>query len=686
MPLPADFWTTGWMEKVCTPDFSLARISNAVSAGYQVVEITKGINIVVAAAGENEQSGGTSQGHTSQDVGVFFARRAGDDTDVKVSVSTATWGWLPHTPSAPLGNTFPQPGWYYPPFIGMEIKFGGDTDDGTAGLNSDESKVQFSFREGSIIYNVMHWQPLTFIGTVAEVIGAILAWHGVDADLYINKESFDESFDEQQAYGPNEGNQPFVWFRAQPGAKVSDTLKDIMSHCADFLTIDMSGRVAMMPRILAASTDITLTQNDVVGTTPASQPIDLITNKVHVSHGQWCCWIKNNYSGYDPNFEGDILGEYFHREQNDDSVALFGQRTWNTKTKEVTIGRETVKVYSSEYPMFYRVTQKLLGVDRAMSEESARRTVLDIEQGLLGFDFDIGYRLEDVDLVDHTTPIRSMRCIGKEIDFNSLTIKSALLEEIEAGVPILPGGIWDYLMTPPEPVGETTQLSGIEIEARLEVETTLFWWWALKAELWTYQPQGHVDIVPIEGIDLWKPLQQTLGLLIANFDQRIRNNEEVKVWIRGGNDYGAGPEEITPWRRMPTINPQTVFQDYNEYEWPDIHQLIYQGAPRIASGYHRKLPHPQKHEIRFSAEVELAIKYHIRVRYQKAGAGSWELDPWKPATGRFFWVFEVSVPPGQTPVQFYGEIKVALDDGSGGILPGSESSWITTPTVQIPEQ
>jgi len=555
MPLPTNFWTTGWNNVRCIPDFSGATIVDSVSSGHRLVEITNAVDVVLAAGDYSDTKG---KGFQSKNTGIFYGKKVASPDDVLVFRYAATWGWLPHDPQAPIGGTFPLPNWYYPPFIGMSIKFGGDSDDGSGGVRSDPSRLQTTAPDGAVAYDLFHWQPLTFIGTIAEVIGAIFCYHGVDADKYIDKQSFDDAFDGQIASGSEISERPFIWYRVEIGETVSDAIKNIMDHCSDFLTVNSAGKLAMVSRYYPPESTIPINQSDVIGKTEIKFPLDIITNKIFASHGQWCCFLKSNYSGYDPAFRADLTNEYFVDGSIPESIEIFGERNLKGKTREVVVDNVLIKKRSTGFPYFYFTTQKTFFIDRMELFEGFRRALVTVEQGLLGLDFDIGYKLNDVDIFDQDVAFSDMRCIKREIDFNTMKIKSTLLEEVET--------------QPPAP------------------------------------------------------------------------------------------------------EPPVIF----------ISQFVYSGTVWIHSMV-LHIPGLGHNKVRLSwwLMTDRGFRFRARIRWRKAGASSWNSEPWGKYTWIKVWTKDVKVPPGQRPRFYEAQIKGQDLDEFDNPIPGTKTAWVDMPELIV---
>ena len=422
MALPVNFWATGWEDILCLPTFDPANISVVISNNLTKITLTNLENVVYAGGLYN-------LGATAREAGLLFGREVSDPDNVLVFQYGAILNYIPHSPPAST-NFYTSRGRYAPIFIGMNEALGGAPATAGAGAILTETP------EGTTDFDLFHWQPLAAAGTIAEVLGALLMFVGADPDTDIDQDSFSDAYDDMLDGRPDIENQPFVWFRAVEGESVGDSLKKIVSHCSDFLTINLAGKVALISRRVNRSSSVPITPGTVIGDVILDTSLGRMTNTADISHGQWCDvggW-NTRVGGYDPDFNNDANLLYFSGTNSVAGVEVYGTRDMGKVKRKIMIrGKEETRS-TAACPYFYYSQQKEILISRVEDNESKRSTMLTVVQGLLGLDYGVGYEIDTVE-VDPMEGGDSYRCVHKSIDFNNLTVTSKILREYVDSAP-----------------------------------------------------------------------------------------------------------------------------------------------------------------------------------------------------------------------------------------------------------
>jgi len=299
------------------------------------------------------------------------------------------------------------------------------------------------------------WIPRAWMGTVAEVIGAILRSLGVDTSM-IDTESFAASHEDQLRYGSGEDNSLYVVYRREPGQSYGETLTGLARHSHDLLTITMSGKIAMFPR--RNPDDFTVSSLDAGDGIIAAQwklTLEHVGNHVIAGYGRWRSgWLKTPAAGVNyiedqehvsvPSGWGSDSDALWQTFENADSIAKYGKiPITNAKASFYTDNvAETLSVFHLPYltsnslispsPSRYEVCEQLVRdyFSRLAVDCQVRKEIY-VVQDMRGLDYDCGWRVEDVAVTHDGQTIADTRCVSKIVNFKDMTVTSVLLEEPE---------------------------------------------------------------------------------------------------------------------------------------------------------------------------------------------------------------------------------------------------------------
>ncbi len=302
--------------------------------------------------------------------------------------------------------------------------------------------------------NLYLWIPRAWMGTVAEVVASILRSLGVATEM-IDTDSFSASHD-AQIYDVDK--RMIVVYRREPGQSYGETIMGIARHSWEFLTITMSGKIAMIPRTNPTDYTIDSLDGSADGVVAAqwSMTLEHLGNYAIAGYGRWRSgWLKTPAAGINyiedqehvavPSGWGSDSDALWQTFENAGSVAKYGRiPIMNSRAKFYTDNvAETLSVFhlpyltsnstSSALPTRYEACEQLVSLyfDRLDIDSQSRKEIR-IVQDMRGLDFDCGWKVANVAVTHDGQTIADTRCISKLVDFRDMTVVSVLLEEPSA--------------------------------------------------------------------------------------------------------------------------------------------------------------------------------------------------------------------------------------------------------------
>jgi len=297
----------------------------------------------------------------------------------------------------------------------------------------------------SIECSIWLYMPFIWYGRCAQVVASILRCRGVST-TYIDMDSFNDTDDEQAAMGSADDDEPFVFYRRQIGQSVAETIKQLARCSWNLLTINMAGKIAMMPRTSNAAdyTIASLEADDGLISVQWGYAYEMLINDIWVSHRRYFditddvpTTLSATELPVPPRIRG-LSGFPYANYTDATSVAKYGTLTGNIAETTVQDGKYERKIRAHHFQWLENHEVTPGGDDSAamttlMSRfgavDSNLRRELTIVQDGRGLDYDAGWIIEDVAITDDGVTIDKVICTRKVIDFSDMTVTSVLLEE-----------------------------------------------------------------------------------------------------------------------------------------------------------------------------------------------------------------------------------------------------------------
>jgi hypothetical protein len=435
MALDTTWWNTDYEFTELVPDFSLASVTNGDNGNYRLETIDDIVGPFYMEGGNYQGTGNVLHG---DDIYGYAYGYGGGNYAAWESVYCD-------------GQATPySPGSFVASASGRKLFFPCPLRD-TVSLNR-----LFFYWSGVFVTprNVHLWIPNAWMGTVAEVIGAILRTLGVAVDM-IDTAGFAAAHEDQQKYGSGEDNPLYVVYRREPGQQYGETIMGIARHSWDLLTITMAGKISMVPRKNPGAYTVGSLENVADGVVAVQWSVTLehIGNYVIAGYGRWRSgWLKTPAAGVNyiedqehvavPSGWGSDSDALWQTFEDAASVAKYGRlQIMNSKARFYANNvAETLSVFHLPYltsnslvspnPSRYEVCEQLVRDYFArLDVDSLSRKEIRVVQDMRGIDYDCGWRVADVAVTHDGQTIADTRCVSKLINFDDMTVTSVLLEE-----------------------------------------------------------------------------------------------------------------------------------------------------------------------------------------------------------------------------------------------------------------
>ena len=415
---------TSYTDVRCDADFSAASTITTTSGSYQ--SVTRGPCVWLVFL-PNKMNGNTDLNTKNPEYGYAYALKDSDSTEVGIPY---VWHSLRPGPAV-SGETEEL----------LHRPFGYNTTSGTllrAVLPTG----------GSDTCSVYVYQPHCWYGLVGQVIAAAMLSKGVDED-YLDQTAFSASDDAQIAMSASSDERPYIFFRRSINQQLGDSIKAMVANCWDILTINMDGKIALMPRtsVPAGYTIAGLDQSDGVVHVTYRYAYNRLVNHCWASEGRYYQVQFTQVGTFNnvvsscvelayPRTAHDRTGLPFEEFEDTTSATKYGLRELG-RDAEIQEGNEVKKIrqYHLEHlcniegtPDGDPVEAKRVLMARLEDVESVLRREVTVVQDLRGLDYDVGYLVEDLEVTRDGATFDAF-CIKKTINFNDLSVTSVFLEE-----------------------------------------------------------------------------------------------------------------------------------------------------------------------------------------------------------------------------------------------------------------
>ena len=293
-------------------------------------------------------------------------------------------------------------------------------------------------------FNMRHYSPWAWKGTTAEVVASILLQVGIDED-YIDTDAFDNAYDGQKAdYGT--GGDPDLLVSRIIGERVIDTIKRVATHFRDGLYFAMDGKIAMSSRSRPES----VTSVDGIVSAEWRIAREHLCNTVRFTYGEVsrCKSVDHGHAptefsgdevvkndtynmecSYEPSAGALIGSAYVVEDSNAASVTDFGEVPIGGEGQVIIEGDEVRTVPTTHLP-YHQNNDDVAVYAARVDDESDEMREVTLVQDMRGIDFDIGYKLSNLQVTGDGSTISDLRCIAKTINFDTMTVESVLLEAL----------------------------------------------------------------------------------------------------------------------------------------------------------------------------------------------------------------------------------------------------------------
>lgn len=294
-------------------------------------------------------------------------------------------------------------------------------------------------------FTIWHYSPWAWFGVPAEMIPSMLMQLGVDQD-YIDSDAFDNAYDGQKSdYGGGATDPDLDAYRLI-GEPIVETIKRMARHFYDPIYFNMKGQLAMGSR----SRPDTVTAP--YGIKDASWGItrDHICNIVRFTYGD-VSRIKQvprdygptTFSGYDvvadPNYDmecshvptaGVMLGSaYVVEDSVSVSIQEFGEIPIGGSDQVIVDGDAVRTAPTTHFPYFSERDDLAIYAARVDNESDEMREIV-MSQDFRGIDYDLGYKVGNLQITGDGQTVSDCRCIEKTLNFSTFTVESVLLEAL----------------------------------------------------------------------------------------------------------------------------------------------------------------------------------------------------------------------------------------------------------------
>lgn len=419
MALDATWWATGYTANVWDADWSSATGYAHILGAWYAVEIRGADKVLQHTFYDAMQP--------DSDKGYFYAVKDSDgallsvdnqEQSLTISYDPGIGSYLKKkNPSGGVVN-------YTPPFC---------QDD----CGATDACAIIYYVNGGTTYSLYHYQPNCYYGNPAEAIGAMLRDLGLSSD-YIDMTSFSDTDDAQDDYTI----APTVYFRRDVGERVADSIKRIARHSYDLIGVNMAGKICYTARHAAPDGGSGILPQ-YVKSVRWRYAYEHLANYAEARLGQWNYTQRIGtgsdptsgvqFSSFEPNCESDTFGLMNTAYEDSTSQTKYGKIVVDAAEVGIMEDGVIVRRPSLHFPYFYDEDCKDAVMERLSDDDSTLRREFEIEQDFEGLAYDIGYSVGSIAVSSDLATVTLALCIRKQIDFNNLTVRSWLLEQISSG-------------------------------------------------------------------------------------------------------------------------------------------------------------------------------------------------------------------------------------------------------------
>ena len=285
-------------------------------------------------------------------------------------------------------------------------------------------------------FSVVHRCPWAWYGSPSQVIASILLSLGV-ASTQIDTTAVDNAYDGEEAdHGASGIYAPRVSVARVVGQAVIDTIKLVARHGWSRVGYTMAGLLACW----SATRPVEYAADDLAGIKGLVSwrlTDDHLFNQIDVTHGA-VCRSSAAGSGVAPTIiEAGVEvpnPDYTFRSAWDENLSSAQSDLWVTSDSDATsqtaygvlpLGGKDAKPL--HLPCFYDAASPT-GMAARVDKFCQPLHELTLTQDFRGLDYEVGTLITDYEFPDGVTC--NLFCISKEIDFNTLTVTSTLLEDL----------------------------------------------------------------------------------------------------------------------------------------------------------------------------------------------------------------------------------------------------------------
>jgi len=293
-------------------------------------------------------------------------------------------------------------------------------------------------------FQIVHHCPWSWHGTASQVIAAILLRLGV-ASGYIDTTAIDNAYDgETSDHGTAGINKPRIRVFRQCGKPIIETIKRVAAHSWTRIGYTMAGKFACW----SATRPTTYAATGLVGVKGLRSwrmTDDHLYNYAAATHGQVCRSTIGGAGKVPTTITSGVeVGnpDYVFKSQWDASLSSARSDRWIDEDSDATsqtayglISLGGIDQENEPIPLHYELFQdgappygSTNGVLARVDKFCHPLREVTLTQDLRGLDYEVGTLITAYATGDGATA--DYFCIEKEIDFNTLTVTSTLLEDL----------------------------------------------------------------------------------------------------------------------------------------------------------------------------------------------------------------------------------------------------------------
>lgn len=269
-------------------------------------------------------------------------------------------------------------------------------------------------------WTMMHYQPHAWSGLPPDVISSIVARIGGGG--YLDSLSFNLSSLSYtiSPWGDVDYN---IHVSREVGTSIADLLLEIVEHTADILCFTMGGKLSLSSKQIPLCKPTLSATDDGILKFEYKATSRYILNKVSASYG----------SGMLVSGVHSRLGEVEMSAGEVEDMMKSQSGKWTVSATETdSIAKYGICQHRRRtFPHLLKMAGDIPHLTRWLAQTRNPFYECSTVQDLRGAGYDVGWRINSVDVdTGIAASRRTMRCIGKKIDFNTLIISSTLFQEV----------------------------------------------------------------------------------------------------------------------------------------------------------------------------------------------------------------------------------------------------------------